>query len=78
MSGKIKNVADVSTVERKIQNNSRSLKAVAENSNRQPNAGRSAGNSKPQRNNRKVQRKIQIAGWRANVSGEDLNCRAKI
>jgi len=23
-------------------------------------------------------RKIQIAGWRENVSGEDLNCRAKI
>jgi hypothetical protein len=23
-------------------------------------------------------RKIQIAGWRANPSGEDLNCRAKI
>jgi hypothetical protein len=51
ISGKIKNVAEVLKVPRKIQNNSRKSKSLAENSNRQPNVGRSAGNSKPQRNN---------------------------
>jgi N12 class adenine-specific DNA methylase len=51
ISRKIKNVAEVSKVPLKIQNNSRRLKTLAENLNLQPNVGRSAGNLKLQRNN---------------------------
>jgi len=53
--------------------------------------GCSAGNSKPQpkiekfswkikfvAENLQLPLKIQIVGWRASVSGEDLNFRAKI
>ena len=43
ISRKIKNVAEVSKVQLKIQNNSRRLKTSAENLNLQPNVGRSAG-----------------------------------
>jgi hypothetical protein len=52
-----KNVAEVSKVARKIQNNSRKSKTLAENSNPQLNIACSAGNSKSQRNNCKVQLK---------------------
>jgi hypothetical protein len=91
ISGKIENVAEVSKVPLKIQNNSGRSKTPIENSNRQPNVGRSVGDLKPQRQiekfsgkikflaeNLQRQRKIRIFGWSPNVSGEDLNFRTKI
>jgi hypothetical protein len=64
---------------------------VAENSNLQPNVGRSVdirnrsraiekfrGKTKSVAESLKRQLKIQISNWRANVSGEDSNFRAKI
>jgi hypothetical protein len=50
ISRKIKNVAEVSKVPLKIQNNSRTSKSLAENLNLQANVGRSAGYLKLQRN----------------------------
>jgi len=51
ISAKIQTVAELSKVPQKIQNNSGRSKTVAENSNRQPNVGRFAGNLKLQQNN---------------------------
>jgi len=59
ISGKIKNVAEVSKVQRKIQKNSRRSKTLAENSNLQPNVARPSGKLKSSAEEEKLRRKTK-------------------
>jgi len=54
------------------------LKTSAENSKPQRKIEKFSGKIKFVAENLQRQRKIQISGWRANLSGEVLNFRAKI